>query len=166
MKRARQAFTLLEVLLATALLAAIATAALGWVASMGRAGRAAQTRLGAAAALLTSMRALNDDLLFAVAGADGALFRLTDERTLVITTSNRLPGEEPGRHTVTWRFAPDPRVLTRLAADDAIITPTPREVTHQLQDWRFVRSQNGELVVDAVVGPDHWRLACWSAGSP
>ncbi|MBA3845997.1 MAG: prepilin-type N-terminal cleavage/methylation domain-containing protein [Planctomycetes bacterium] len=94
--------TLLEVVLATALMAVVVAAASGWIAGQARAGRVAQKRLEGVQALAACVRAIDDDLV----GAIGLAPWSVDETDgLRLETLHCAPGDPAGIHGVHWRFA-------------------------------------------------------------
>jgi prepilin-type N-terminal cleavage/methylation domain-containing protein len=150
MSPSRHGFTLLEVLVACVLLAAVSTMAFSWISSESRASRAAKTRLEAMTAATIAMHLLQEDLIFAVVADGSTRFVLTDEHTLRLTTLSRQPGEDPGFHQVTWRFIPETHQLVRglgaNGANGAQLTPAPRLVTSRLNALMFSLTDQGRLM--------------------
>lgn len=100
----RNAFTLLETLLATSLAASVGIAALSLTSLQARVATAARTQEESLALVSETVRLLNEDLLLAVIQPPFGRFRVLEHGALRLVTSCRLPGEEPGLHEVVWRF--------------------------------------------------------------
>jgi prepilin-type N-terminal cleavage/methylation domain-containing protein len=149
-----RAFTLLEVLLASVLLAVVALSAFSWIGSQGRASRTTQERLEAIAAAIQAVRLLRDDLSLAVAADGGASCQIATPTTLRITTLDRLPGEGPGFHHVVWSWHEDTHQLQRQLTNDGIlVAPAPRLVTARLQAVEFVLDEHGQGIARLL--PQH-----------
>jgi prepilin-type N-terminal cleavage/methylation domain-containing protein len=159
-------FTLLEMLLTTALLAAVTGIAFNWVITQTRSCRLALERLRTAEAALGVQRALDDDLLLAFP-LSGQPCTVVDDHTLVLTTLNRMPGDIPGAQMVTWHFDDEHHLLLRdrlLPGDD--IRHAARPITWMLRNWSCALSARGELHVLMSLGPEtSWQYS-WPQGRP
>jgi hypothetical protein len=111
----RAAFTLLETLLATSLAASVGIAALSLTSMQARIGAAARMQEAALALISETERLLDDDILLAVTQPPFGRYRLLEHGALQLVTSNRLPGESPGLHEVTWRFDEAAGALLRIS---------------------------------------------------
>ncbi len=127
--------TLLEVLLATALMAVVVSAASSWIAAQARSSRSAQQRLAALAALAASVRAIDDDL---VGGVGLGSWRVDTDGALVGETLHVAPGDPVGIHTVRWRFADG-----ALGRDSG---GTTRIASWRLGDGRFAEDGHGSAL--------------------
>jgi type II secretion system protein J len=147
MSPTRRGFTLLEVLVACALLAVVSTMAFSWISSQSRASHNAKARLDALAAAETAMRLIQEDLSFAVVADATTRFVLMDEHTIRMTTLSRLPGEGPGFHRVIWQWLPQSHQLQRgLGVDQTTLKTAPRLVTSRLKALTFSITDQGRLM--------------------
>lgn len=143
----RSAFTLLEVLLATTLTAAVTLATFSWIHTQTRANRAASARLQAITLADTIAAAIRDDLLQTVADPRGRRFEMQGKE-LRMTTLNHMPGDPLGAKRVVWRQDDKSKSLVReikLADPDA--DPIIRAVSRNLELVRFSRSTGDILVL-------------------
>ncbi len=101
---ARQGFTLVEVLLAIALMTMLATAAISWSISQRRAGALIVLRLQQTEAVAACVRLLEDDLLFAVR-RDPRLRPQADGH-LRFVTRHAVPGDNAGDQSLDWYVRP------------------------------------------------------------
>jgi prepilin-type N-terminal cleavage/methylation domain-containing protein len=139
----RPAFTLLEVLLAISLLAAVSAAAFSWVATQTRVNRAAAQRLQALTLVDTVATAIRDDLLQALADDRGRRFEM-DAKRLRLTTLNHMPGDPPGAQQVVWRQDERLDALVReIVPADPEAQPLSRAVSRRIRLVRFSRKGSG-----------------------
>lgn len=149
-------FTLIEVLVAIALLSLMAAATASWAVAQRRAGLVAEHRLVGLAAALTAARLLDADLALAVATPNGQRLRLEEDGRLTFATLTQIPGTSPGLRTVTWRFRAG--VLERIEGEGV---GSIRVVTHRLAQAKFERGPDGALTLvaeSADAGGQPWRL--------
>lgn len=149
-------FTLIEVLVAIALLSLMATATASWAVAQRRAGLIAEQRLVGLAAALTAARLIDADLALAVAAPNGQRLRLEEDGRLTFATLAQVPGTSPGVRSVTWRFRAG--ALERIEGEG---TGSLRVVTHRLAKAVFERGPDGALTLvaeSAEAGGQLWRL--------
>lgn len=129
----RTGFTLLEVLLSIALLAAMSAAVFSWIMTMARSQREAGLRYGALAQAQAIASTLRDDVLGAIANAEGEHFEI-GPGTLRLATLNQLPGDPPGLNTIQWRQDRTNGWLVReIMTDIPDAKPQVRIISHQVQ---------------------------------
>lgn len=156
----RRAFTLLEVLLAISLTGVVGIAAMSLQTMQARIGEAARTREEALAVLCETVRLLDDDLVLAVADEGRGRVAIEDG-SLVLRTSCRLPGDEPGLHEVRWSFDAARGALLRSATPLAGGPPTVRAVGRLWQDCRF-GLRDRAVWLDGRLAGLAWRMPLWS----
>jgi prepilin-type N-terminal cleavage/methylation domain-containing protein len=100
--RPKYGFTLLEVLLAASLLAAVAVAIFSWTTTQVRVNRAAEQRLQANALAETIAAAIRDDLRQSLPDEEGRRY-LIQGAQLKLITMNYIPGEVTGSQHIVWR---------------------------------------------------------------
>lgn len=139
-------FTLIEVLVAVALLTLVATAAVSWAVSQRRSGALIDVRYERLRQLVACQQALREDLRVAVLG--NAL-QPDEGGRLVLTTLRYLPDEEPGRREATWRFDEPRQALVR--STPAAGGERVRVAVSGLASARFTHQERRGLVL--VVQP-------------
>jgi len=139
----KSGFTLLEVLLATTLTAAVTLATFSWIHTQTRANRAASVRLQAIATTDTTAAAIRDDLLQTVADSRGRRFEMQGKE-LRLTTLNHMPGDPLGAKRVVWRQDGKTNALVReIKPADPEAPPIIRAVSRKLELVRFSKSGAG-----------------------
>jgi type II secretory pathway component PulJ len=139
--------TLLEVLLACALTAALIAATLGWTARQARLARALAARSEASTALRTAWLLIEEDLRHAAGDGRDEPPRVVDGR-LSLRTTSAAPGEARGMEAVVWRFDAARGMLLRRRGD-----AEERVVTSRLRDCAFERTAGLVLVADGHAIP-------------
>jgi prepilin-type N-terminal cleavage/methylation domain-containing protein len=139
----RRAFTLIEVLLAVALLTMLATAAVSWAVSQRRSGALIEARYERVQQVLACQQAIEEDLMVSVFSA--APLRPDDEGRLVVATLRRLPDEHAGRREVIWSFDGEHRALIRTSRD--VNGERRRVALAELTAARFVQDERRGLVL-------------------
>lgn len=143
----RSGFTLLEVLLATTLTAAVTLATFSWIHTQSRANRAATVRLQAITMTDSIAAAIRDDLLQSLADSRGRRFEMQGKE-LRLTTLNHMPGDPPGAKRVVWRQDGKTKALVReIKPVDPEAPPIIRAVSRKLELVRFSKSGTDDLVL-------------------
>lgn len=145
----RPGFTLLEVLLATGLLAALTMAVFSWVGTQTRTNRASAQRLTGIAAADAIARAIRDDLLQALPDAQGRRYE-HDTDGLRLTTLNRMPGDLQASRRIAWRQDGKQGALVReVQASDPRDPPIIRVASRLVTLSRFQRDKDSGALVFA-----------------
>jgi prepilin-type N-terminal cleavage/methylation domain-containing protein len=143
----RPGFTLLEVVLATALLGALTVAVLSWVATQTRANRAAARRLDGLTAADAIASAIRDDLLQALPDAQGRRYQ-HDGDGLRLTTLNRMPGDAGASRRIAWRQDAKLGALVReVKAVDPRDPPDIRVASRQVALAAFQRDKDSGVLM-------------------
>jgi prepilin-type N-terminal cleavage/methylation domain-containing protein len=144
--RQRRGFTLVEVLLAVALLTVVATAAVSWAVSQRRSGAAIEERYERLRQLLACRQAFAEDLRLASIRTE--VLRPDEDGRVSFPTLRRLPDEEPRLRTVTWRFDAAGQALVRSTAEDS--GDRQRVAVAGVRAARFVRQDTRGLVLEIL----------------
>ena len=146
----RRGFTLMEVLLAVALLTMLASAAISWAVAQRRSGAVVEERLNRQELVLAAGRLISDDLNLSV--DPSTVVHPTNEGEFHLHTLHHVPGEGPGQHQVIWRFSAEHSALVRISSDAQ--EQRTRLVVPQIQQARFQRDDRGllELIVTPFIG--------------
>ncbi len=162
-------FTLLEVVLATSLLAGLTAATFSWVSTMGRFQRAAAQRLDILTTAEAIGAAIRDDLTQELPSPKGTRFSIYTNRLEVITLHN-LPGDPPGAQRVTWYQDDKIQALVReVTSADPSLPPTQRVVSRNLLLVRFARRGTTgpvTLICRTHDRPEEYAVPLTMAGAP
>jgi prepilin-type N-terminal cleavage/methylation domain-containing protein len=145
----RRGFTLVEVLLAVALLTVLATAAVSWAVTQRRSGAAIEERYERLRHLLACQQALREDLRLAPLTL--ARPRPDESGVLVFRTLRHLPDETPAQREVTWRYDAARRALVRSTTGES--GERIRIAVGELDAARFIQQERRGLVLE--VRPPH-----------
>jgi prepilin-type N-terminal cleavage/methylation domain-containing protein len=137
-------FTLVEVLMAVALLTLLATAAVSWAVSQRHSSVVIEERYERLRCLLVCQQLLREDLRLMPLG--GARPRPDEGGALMFRTLRHLPDEEAGQREVTWRYDASRRALVRSTADAA--GDHVRVAVGDLDGARFVQQDRRGLVLE------------------
>ena len=143
----RHGFTLMEVLMAVALLTMLASAAISWAVAQRRSGAVVEERLNRLEIVLAAGRLISDDLIFA--SNPSTVVSPTDAGELHLLTLHHVPGEEPGQHQVIWRFSAEHSALMRISSDAT--EQRTRVAVPQIQQARFQSDDHD--VLDLIITP-------------
>lgn len=140
----QRGFTLVEVLLAVALLTVVATAAVSWAVSQRRSGAAIEERYERLRQLLACRQAFAEDLRLAPART--AVLRPDENGQVSFPTLRHLPDEEAHLRLVTWRFDAAEQALVRSTSGDS--GDHLRVAVAGVRAARFLRQEARGLVLE------------------
>ncbi len=137
-------FTLIEMLMAVALLTMLATAAVSWAVSQRRSGALIEARYERMQQVLACRQAIREDVVLALAST-GPL-RPDNAGRLIIPTLRRGPDEAPGRREVIWAFDGERQALVR--ASRGASGDQQRVALAAVASARFVQDEKRGLVLE------------------
>lgn len=116
--KSRTGLTLMELLAALSLLAAVALAVATWVGAQTRMAWRARQDLGRVAAFIEVVRLLEDDLTLSETMRDTARVRVMEDHRCSIVTRSAAPGDSLGLLPTHWRYDAAQDILWRERGTD------------------------------------------------